>query len=254
MRYGWEAPGMFTRVKAGLTYANVMATVAVFLALGGGAYAAFKLPKSSVGTRQLKNNAVNSRKVKDGSLLARDFKAGQLAAGPQGPKGDTGLQGPKGDQGLKGDQGQPTTAKSIRFLAGGCNTGAESGCSAQVLDLGDFQLNAKCEVLGSGAARLSVTTTSSGGSANWSFIETGTPGSSTTPKNGGTGVRPGPNTIFSDATPGTSSGSDLAATGVIILSSDTGSKVTTLPFEIYEKKEGSNAVCEFQGGATLATP
>ena len=29
-----------TRIRSGLSYANVMATIAVFLALGGGAYAA----------------------------------------------------------------------------------------------------------------------------------------------------------------------------------------------------------------------
>ena len=41
-----------------LSYANVMATIAVFIALGGGAYAALKVPKDSVGNKQLKNNAV----------------------------------------------------------------------------------------------------------------------------------------------------------------------------------------------------
>jgi hypothetical protein len=82
-----------------LSYANVMATFAVFLALGGGAYAATQLEKNSVGTKQLKNGAVNSAKVKDGSLLAGDFKVGQL---PSGPKGDT---GPQGDPGPKGAAG-----------------------------------------------------------------------------------------------------------------------------------------------------
>ena len=35
------------RISAKLSYANVMATVAVFLALGGGAYAATQLKKNS---------------------------------------------------------------------------------------------------------------------------------------------------------------------------------------------------------------
>jgi len=47
-----------------LTYANVMATIAVFLTLGGGAYAAsLTLPNRSVGTEQLKNGAVTPAKV-----------------------------------------------------------------------------------------------------------------------------------------------------------------------------------------------
>src|SRR3954453_20628502 len=78
-----------TRIRASLTYANVMATVAVFLALGGGAYAALKLPKNSVGTNQIKKNAVRSSKVKNRSLLAKDFKLGQLRRGPRGRNGAT---------------------------------------------------------------------------------------------------------------------------------------------------------------------
>src|SRR5271155_939590 len=109
------------RISAKLTYANVMATVAVFLALGGGAYAATQLKKNSVGTKQIKNGAVTSAKVKSGSLLASNFAAGQLPAGqtgPQGPKGDAGASGAKGEpgtpgkngeQGLKGEKGETGT-------------------------------------------------------------------------------------------------------------------------------------------------
>ena len=46
-----------------LTYANVMATLALFVALGGSAYAATRLKKNSVGTRQLKNGAVTEAKL-----------------------------------------------------------------------------------------------------------------------------------------------------------------------------------------------
>jgi hypothetical protein len=38
------------RIRSCLSYANVMATIALFLDLGGGAYAALQLPKGSVGT------------------------------------------------------------------------------------------------------------------------------------------------------------------------------------------------------------
>jgi len=90
-------------------YANVTATIALVVALGGTSYAAITLPANSVGSRQLKSravtnsdiraNAVTSSKVRNGALLARDFRAGQL---PAGAKGATGAQGPKGD---KGDTG-----------------------------------------------------------------------------------------------------------------------------------------------------
>jgi hypothetical protein len=41
-------------VRQRLTYANVIATLALFLVLGGAAYAATQLPRNSVGTAQLK--------------------------------------------------------------------------------------------------------------------------------------------------------------------------------------------------------
>jgi hypothetical protein len=61
------------KIRSSLTYANVMATIAVFLAVSGGAYAAVTLPRNSVGSRQLKRNAVSSSKIKNGSLQIKDF-------------------------------------------------------------------------------------------------------------------------------------------------------------------------------------
>lgn len=75
------------KLRDKLNYANVMATIAVFIALGGSAYAATQLQKNSVGARQLKKGSVNSAKVKDHSLQTQDFKPGQLPAGPQGAAG-----------------------------------------------------------------------------------------------------------------------------------------------------------------------
>lgn len=91
-----------------------MATVAMFVALGGASYAATRLPKNSVGPKQIAKNAVRSPKVKDGSLLSKDFKAGQLPAGARGatgakgeagPRGAAGPQGPTGPSGSTGPQG-----------------------------------------------------------------------------------------------------------------------------------------------------
>ena len=65
-------------------YANVTSTLALFVALSGGAYAATALPARSVGPTQLKKNAVvrakikknavNGSKVANGSLTGDDVK------------------------------------------------------------------------------------------------------------------------------------------------------------------------------------
>jgi hypothetical protein len=89
---------MFSRLLSRLTYANVIASLALFMAMSGTGYA-LSLPKASVGAKQLKRGAVTAKKVKNGSLLEMDFKAGQLPAGPQGP---TGLTGPRGATGAPG--------------------------------------------------------------------------------------------------------------------------------------------------------
>jgi hypothetical protein len=81
-------------LRGKLTYANVMATLAVFMVLGGGAYAAVRLPKNSVGTRQLKNGAITLAKLK-----ASTKRALKGAMGPQGPTGATGAPGTPGAPG-----------------------------------------------------------------------------------------------------------------------------------------------------------
>lgn len=98
---------MVARIRARLSYGNVVATLALFIALGGTSYAALKLPRNSVGNVQIRNDAVTSAKVQNGSLALEDFSAAQQAAlhGAPGSQGSPGPQGPKGDAGPKGDQG-----------------------------------------------------------------------------------------------------------------------------------------------------
>lgn len=86
-----------------LTYANVAATLALFLALGGAAYAATQLPRNSVGTRQLRAEAVTAGKI--AKKTRRQLRGSRGPAGPQGATGKAGKQGPKGATGAKGAQG-----------------------------------------------------------------------------------------------------------------------------------------------------
>jgi hypothetical protein len=75
-----------SKLKARLTYANVTATIALFLALGGGAFAALRVPKKSVGPKQLKASAVINPKLADAAVTELKLAAGavtsaKLAAG-----------------------------------------------------------------------------------------------------------------------------------------------------------------------------
>jgi hypothetical protein len=131
-------------VRTRISYSNVISTLALFVALGGGAYAAGVLPKNSVGTQQLKKNAVTSAKVKDRSLLAKDFKAGQLPAGARGatgPGGPQGQQGIPGEKGAKGDQGDPGNLPSTYAENGGV-TLPDTGTAMTAVDLASVNAGA----------------------------------------------------------------------------------------------------------------
>jgi hypothetical protein len=54
--------------------ANALAAVALFVALGGTGYAAFGVPRNSVGTRQLQNGAVTPAKL-DRGLITGSVRA-----------------------------------------------------------------------------------------------------------------------------------------------------------------------------------
>ena len=69
---------MLTRLRSKFTYANVMATVAVFLMLTGIGYAVAALPKKSVGPKQLKNGAVRTKKIKQNAVNASKIKTGSV--------------------------------------------------------------------------------------------------------------------------------------------------------------------------------
>lgn len=64
-------------LRGKLTYANVVATLALFLVVAGGSAFAAKqmLPKNSVGSKQIKNGAVTGGKIKNGAITG-----GKIAA------------------------------------------------------------------------------------------------------------------------------------------------------------------------------
>ena len=114
-----------SRLHRHLSYANVVASLALFLALGGTSYAALVITSKNVKNgsltgKDIKNASVASADIKNNSLLVKDFKPGQLPVGVPGPQGGPGPSGPAGPQGPTGPAGTPGTDAfgSITYVKG----------------------------------------------------------------------------------------------------------------------------------------
>jgi hypothetical protein len=100
--------------------ATVIATLSLFVALGGTSYAAVALAPNSVGSAQIKPGAVQASDIKDGAVDGDAIKSGSIsvadlskgamngldgkdgAAGPAGPSGPRGATGATGAAGAGG--------------------------------------------------------------------------------------------------------------------------------------------------------
>jgi hypothetical protein len=99
---------VLAKVRSKLTYANVVASLALFVALGGTGYAAITLPRDSVGSNQIRSRAVGSSELKSSAVTSRAIKSRSVALsdltvsaraslrGQTGPAGATGPAGPAG--------------------------------------------------------------------------------------------------------------------------------------------------------------
>lgn len=77
-------------LRGKLAYAKVVATLALFIAIGGAsAFAATQLAKNGVGTKQLKKNAVTVAKIKDGAVPGAKTKLSSLGTVPSATRADT---------------------------------------------------------------------------------------------------------------------------------------------------------------------
>jgi hypothetical protein len=155
-------------VRSRLTFANVVSSTALFVALGGSAYAVGALPANSVGRPQLRENAVGANAIAAGSVGASELKPQavtshslaegsvgltaldptvrlQLARGTsaarsiQGTPGATGAAGPRGPAGAPGPG-----AVRVHYHA----HASASPDRAVVTDIGGLRMEAQCEDTG----------------------------------------------------------------------------------------------------------
>lgn len=72
---------MTSRIRKYLSFSNVVAVMALFIALGGSAYA---VGKNTIGTSQIKNNAVTAKKIKKNAVVAAKIKNGAVSGAKLG--------------------------------------------------------------------------------------------------------------------------------------------------------------------------
>ncbi len=107
---------MTRAIRERLSYANVMATIAVFVALGGTSYAAITLPRNSVGSKQIRSGAVGTTELRTGAVRGKDIRNGTIGLRDVSGSARRSL---KGATGPAGPAGAPGTALRAAVSSGG---------------------------------------------------------------------------------------------------------------------------------------
>lgn len=84
---------MLEKLRQRLTYANVMSTLAVFIALGGSSYAALRIDSgdianNSVRSLDVRNRTLSDRDMKRNALTGRSIRESRLGAVPRAREAD----------------------------------------------------------------------------------------------------------------------------------------------------------------------
>jgi hypothetical protein len=154
-----RAGRMLGSLRARLTFANVMASVAVFVALGGASYAAVSIPQNSVGSKQVRPHALKRSDLANGSVGTKQLRKRSVTAAKVANKGvtkrslsswirgqlrrraATGPQGPAGAAGPRGPGAVP-----VRYSASAGATPAFKNA----FDVGGFSIRGSCNTTATG--------------------------------------------------------------------------------------------------------
>ena len=107
------------QIRARLSYANVIASLALFVALGGTATAALTLPRDSVGAVQIRAGAVRSAEIEADAVASSDIRDESITVGDLTPGARSSLDAPRV---------RVATADGLRFPV----------CSFSLLDCADL--------------------------------------------------------------------------------------------------------------------
>jgi len=107
-----------TRIRKVLTFSNVVAFVALFVALGGSVYAAGK-----INGKQIKPSSIPGNRLKASSVATKQLKSKAVTAGKVKPNSLTGTQ--VNESSLKGVSA--ASLASVQYAAAAVVLGDESG-------------------------------------------------------------------------------------------------------------------------------
>jgi hypothetical protein len=144
---------MLQALRSKLTYANVMATIAVFIALGAGAYAA-GIGRDDVKSRHIKDGAVKSQDLRDGEVKSADVGDGEIGSADIGNdqvgSGDIG-EGQVGTSEIaNGQVGRTDVSAELRFNCPAGTLYFEGACIETAVRVDDDWLAAQSDCLDEG--------------------------------------------------------------------------------------------------------
>jgi hypothetical protein len=116
---------LLARLRGRVTYANVTATAALFVALGGTSYAALTLPRNSVGSSQIRKNAVGASEIRARAVGSSEIRNGAIKLGDISIATRTSLRGAQGPAGPAGPSG--VTFRAAVTSGGGTVRGNATG-------------------------------------------------------------------------------------------------------------------------------
>ena len=127
---------LLVRVRARVSYANTMSTLAVFIALGGTAWAATALPRNSVGSAQIRTGAVGTSEIRNNSIRSADIRDRSIALRDISTSARNALRGAQGPAGPAGPPGTPGISLRAAVNSGG---GTPSGNARTVSHVAESQ-------------------------------------------------------------------------------------------------------------------
>jgi hypothetical protein len=114
-------------IRRYLSFANAMASIAVFIALGGGAYAAVQvngknIKAHSIAGKKLKNNTIAGKKLKSNTLGGKQINESKLGSVPQAQQAQSATRADTATTATSATRADTATTASTATTANTANT------------------------------------------------------------------------------------------------------------------------------------